>query len=373
MSEEVFEVDETKDAKRAIDADVARGVEYELPADFEDEEIDDDEAFDDADEAAFGSYFAKKVDRAAGTRLTNPKDGAKLLSDMLDSDSEDGAEDVESEDESSAEDELSEEDEDGDVVELVDKLARANDKEVVLARKKERTEGVKEGQYNIPSKSGGDVTMENIIESLGRESARFGDLKKKLGKLGKTKKIAAPSASIVETRAERKAGYEQSKVALSKWSTIVQENRQAKSISFPLDAAKHIKSTTASLNATFEAKTELEREIQEALEKSGLAGDKQVEEQENSDLMELTEDPADVIKRRGELSKLRALMFYDEQKSKRQKKIKSKVYRKLKKRRTVREEEKHEEEIRRLDPEAAQELGKDMYKLFSIDLKRSSR
>jgi U3 small nucleolar RNA-associated protein 14 len=52
-------------------------------------------------------------------------------------------------------------------------------------------------------------------------------------------------------------------------------------------------------------------------------------------------------------------MYYDEKKAKRVKKIKSKMYRKLLKRKKAREDEKEEEMIRETDPDAARALDED--------------
>ena len=55
--------------------------------------------------------------------------------------------------------------------------------------------------------------------------------------------------------------------------------------------------------------------------------------------------PAEVRQRQQELAKLRALMFYDEQKAKRTKKIKSKMFRKLRKKKRMREEQKERQAL----------------------------
>ena len=370
------------DRSNHVEAQVAQGVEYELPSDFEDEEISEDEAFDEEDEKTFGAYFTKKTRKAAavGTHFNERKAAPKgevFLSDLIhsDSDNEDAErivgrstndiaeseEDGENDDENDDEDVEDEDDDNGEggsdaVLAVVKRLGKMSDAAGKASLQKVQSEAVPEGEYNTPHGQSGKLTLASVLKTLDPTSTKHGDLKKKLSKLSRAEKVSGGTAGVVESRAERKVGYAEAKKEVSKWKTIVQENRQATSLSFPLNAPKHVKSTTLGLTAGFSAKTDLEKEIEEALEKSGMVGDKQVEEAENEDLAEITEDPEEIRRRRGELSKLRALMFYDEQKHKRQKKIKSKMYRKLKKRREARQQEKAELQLRESDPAAAKQL-----------------
>ena len=379
MEEDVFEADDgaSKSRENRVDAEVALGAEYELPSDFEDEEISEDQAFDEEDEAAFGAYFSKAKPKAVGTnfdeRKAAPK-GTTFLSDMLNSDDDSAAPPTvvsrpshrSSDDEGSEGSEGSSDSEDEEsedkaeaVLRVVKGIVSAEGNSSSGARKKETTEAVPEGEFNTPQGKSPQLTLESMLRNLDPTSTKHGDLKKKLSKLAKAEKLTSASAGVVEWRAERKVGYKAAKKEVSKWTTIVQENRQAKSLNFPLNAPKPEKRTTLGLAAGFEAKTTLEKEIEEALEKSGMVGDKQVEEAENEELAEIVEDAEEVRRRRGELSKLRALMFYDEQKHKRQKKIKSKMYRKLKKRRDARQQEKAELQLRESDPQAAKKLDEE--------------
>lgn len=65
-------------------------------------------------------------------------------------------------------------------------------------------------------------------------------------------------------------------------------------------------------------------------------------------------DADELASRYGEISKLKSLLFRQEMKKKRVSKIKSKLYHKLKRKETDREEKKLREYLEQVDPEAAQ-------------------
>jgi len=69
-------------------------------------------------------------------------------------------------------------------------------------------------------------------------------------------------------------------------------------------------------------------------------------------------DAKEMEERYGNLGKMKSLLFRQEQKNKRIKKIKSKLYHKLKKKDKAREEGKMKAYLEEVDPEAAAELAK---------------
>lgn len=159
-----------------------------------------------------------------------------------------------------------------------------------------------------------------------------------------------------QDRLDRSAAYDKSKETLDRWTETVKHNRRADHLMFPLHdngiASAH---TNKSLVPTNLSKpfNELEATIQSILEESGLAAaDGKDEEDKIREFEELETKKLDIREvkmRRAELRMARELMFREEARSKRVKKIKSKSYRKV--------HRKQREKQDRLEKEALLEGG----------------
>ena len=79
------------------------------------------------------------------------------------------------------------------------------------------------------------------------------------------------------------------------------------------------------------------------LNRSGLGNNKAVRTSEVDELQVNEVSVEEIRKRQGQLSKLKALLFYDELKRRRANKIKSKAFRRVRKRQNKRKEEKQRE------------------------------
>lgn len=166
-------------------------------------------------------------------------------------------------------------------------------------------------------------------------------------------KLDAPLAKRQQDRLDRGAAYEKSKETLNRWLETVKANRRAEHLMFPLpdpDAQHTHKMDVA------KPQTDLEGTIQNILVESGLAAadgksnEDQIQEAEELQARKL---PIEEIRaRRAELRKRRDLLFREEVRAKRIKKIKSKSYR----RRHRKEREKMEEQER----QALRDAGVDM-------------
>ncbi|PBP18196.1 small nucleolar ribonucleoprotein complex subunit Utp14 [Diplocarpon rosae] len=161
-------------------------------------------------------------------------------------------------------------------------------------------------------------------------------------KESKTASKKKPTASQVplekrqQDRLDRSAAYDKSKETLETWTDTVKHNRRADHLMFPLHdkglASAHSNKSLlpANLSKPF---NELEATIQSILEESGLAttGGKDEEDKirEFEELEAKKLSIGEVKARREQLRMARELMFREEVKSKRIKKIKSKSYRKV--------------------------------------------
>lgn len=335
-----------------------------------DVEIEEDEAFNSEDERKYGDLFASISAR-------REKNAA--------SDEEEREEDEDDESE----------DENGGGMLLSDMLNGSNDKEIArkaaeeerqrlklletldLKPKKpktktaERTEVVDENEHYVPPSRGSvklniaDL-MGNVgsIHSNGKDadavelSAANATLRKQLAKLGKEKTVVQPVARVVQERLERKMNYKESQKEVSDWIPFVQANRKSEHLSFvALNQAQRQKLTTASIMASHEPATDMEKRVQSLLKAGGVENEKMIRKKEERELMSSEISHEDVVARRKELQKMRALMYYEEQKSKRIKKIKSKLYHKLKKKRGRREAEKRQALLWETNPELAKEMA----------------
>ena len=149
-------------------------------------------------------------------------------------------------------------------------------------------------------------------------------------------KLAPPLAKRQQDRLDRAAAYEKSKETLGRWIDTVKQNRRAEHISFPLPDPSD--GTAAGLKALAPMSqsaplTPLEATIQEIMQESGLGtGRGQTADDQEAAFEELQTKKMpieEVQARRAELRRSRELMFREEIRARRIKKIKSKAYRRV--------------------------------------------
>ncbi|EED16750.1 small nucleolar ribonucleoprotein complex subunit Utp14, putative [Talaromyces stipitatus ATCC 10500] len=142
-------------------------------------------------------------------------------------------------------------------------------------------------------------------------------------------KLTAPLAKRQQDKIDRAAAYEKSKETLNRWIDTVKANREAEHISFPLP--NPYEQQVARLGPV-EPKTDLESTIKSILVESGLATDEKSAEKQFQAAEELETRKMsleEVRARNSELRKRRDLLFREEVRAKRIKKIKSKSYRRV--------------------------------------------
>jgi U3 small nucleolar RNA-associated protein 14 len=149
-------------------------------------------------------------------------------------------------------------------------------------------------------------------------------------------KLAAPLPKRLQGRLDRTAAYQKSKETLDRWIDTVKQNRRAEHLSFPLidwdtlasQGTNRLLSTSSS-----EPLNDLEGAIQAILQESGLqsrhGADEEARVQAFEDLQSNKLPMEEVQARRTELRRARDLLFREEVRAKRIKKIKSKSYRRV--------------------------------------------
>ncbi|KAJ9614229.1 hypothetical protein H2200_002365 [Cladophialophora chaetospira] len=149
-------------------------------------------------------------------------------------------------------------------------------------------------------------------------------------------KLAPPLAKRQQDRLDRSAAYDETKKELGKWVETVKQNRRAEHLSFPLvdtAAAGMLSGKQLGPTSTTRPMTDLESTIQSIMLESGMLSkdhrSQEDQEQEYEELQEKNMPLAEVQARRAELRRQRDLMFREEIRARRIKKIKSKAYRRV--------------------------------------------
>lgn len=159
-------------------------------------------------------------------------------------------------------------------------------------------------------------------------------------------KLDVPLSKREQDRIDRAAAYQKSKETLDRWIDTVKANRRAEHLSFPLPEIAPMQDTKV---ADTKPRTDLEATIQNILVESGLAGTngKNAEDriQEFEELQANKLSIEEIQARRNELRKARELLFREEVRAKRIKKIKSKSYRRVHRKERERLEQKEREAL----------------------------
>lgn len=149
-------------------------------------------------------------------------------------------------------------------------------------------------------------------------------------------KVAPPLAKRQQDRLDRSAAYDETKKELSKWIETVKENRRAEHLSFPLEdpaAAGVLNKTQLAPTSQSQPMNSLESTIQAIMLESGLSSKPGATVEDQVQAYEELEEKKipleEVQARRAELRRTRDLMFREEIRARRIKKIKSKAYRRV--------------------------------------------
>ena len=153
---------------------------------------------------------------------------------------------------------------------------------------------------------------------------------------GIARKLDVPLPKRQQDRMNRATAYEMSKETLSRWVDTIKYNRRAEHLSFPLqDHSKAAARDTKRLFPTAHSQplTPLESTVREILHESGLTpsnGNSQEDQLQVSEQLQTNKLSFEEVQaRRAELRRARDLLFREEIRAKRIKKIKSKSYRRV--------------------------------------------
>ncbi|CAI5745700.1 unnamed protein product [Peronospora destructor] len=341
-SNDVFSDDEEEAAhqERTMNAraDVNEVFEYEGPTfDQEDSEVDEDEAFNSEDEAAYGLFF----DRTKGKE----------------------------EEEEGEEEKEGEEEEEGDLLsDLLGTTPAA--RLVIISEEEEEEEKIKNLSKMVDTLVEHKSSKKLVeIDSQFANEAVDGELTLS-NLLGA--RMAKPGAEAAEK--DNEEAQEKTKIGLDLrrmrqqvrelegdgTMLTLQANREPKeTLDLRVQAPKLEKLTPAALASKFVAQTDMEKSVAALLEAGDLSDKKQAKGEEE-ELARKHVSTEEVAARQKELAKLRSLLFYEEQKKKRIKKIKSKLYHKIRNAQDKKAVARQKEELRALDPELARKLDEEL-------------
>ena len=366
----------------------------------EDESIDDDASevgWDSDDEMVYGHMFKNKKSAKSSSNVQSddsesdqeePFEGEVLLSDIFsskktttssssndieDDDEDEGgddnneddagshSEDFDSDDEDEDEgdddneEEPSDEDDDDDdeahnkLINAIDKFSKAHESEPDAKRKKISNQSAQESVFSSIADDGA-VSMEALLGALG-ESKGLNVAKKQLMDLDKGTSVPAYVEKVIAERIERSLAYDGTSLEMAKWQETVSTNRNIRTLDLAQD--KRIVPNYKNLVSKFLPRTDMEKEVQMILVKTG-ATDDLAEKKEEDELGSRNFSIEEMKERQAELAKVKALMFYEQMKRHRLNKIKSKAYRRIRKRQKGKLDPDNGD-LADLDPELARE------------------
>lgn len=213
------------------------------------------------------------------------------------------------------------------------------DKKAAKKAKKQKKEAIKD-----------DVDVTDFTEVIENEDSGFSGLKKKMSviqgredgqsKRSSVKVLEAPLPTFQQSQIDRSVAYDKIVKDVSKWAPVIQKNREAESIVFPLQAQEPSHNVSShSLVSTFAPITDMEKEISALIKRDGVTPKTNVTDGsialEGDSLPTVHLNPDQLYR---EIAKSRSSKFFTEIKAKRQAKIKSKKYRKIRAKERMRAE-----------------------------------
>ncbi|KAG0671146.1 hypothetical protein C6P45_001159 [Maudiozyma exigua] len=288
---------------------------------------------------------ASVVSKQSNTEEESDDEGDEIKfqdSDIESSEGESGSEESSSE-ESDADsesedpfDEISDNDEDVELKTITSNLMKDTAK---FTSKRLATYGTgEENEYILPSVQENEGTqklslsdMMNIVDD--KQITRKATLIQ-----GQNEATAIPLPQRIQQRNERKAAYEISKDEVNRWSDAVKQNRRAEHLSFPLNQkVEHQEASVFTIPVNENTASALQDKVNAVLEESNLMDPEKNTTFEDLDTAKMT--PEEMKKRTVEMRLMRELMFREERKARRIKKIKSKAYHRIKKKEIQRNRE----------------------------------
>ncbi|XP_067141019.1 U3 small nucleolar RNA-associated protein 14 homolog A [Centruroides vittatus] len=223
-------------------------------------------------------------------------------------------------------------------------------------------------EFNLSEGNRGKVKLHELLASL-KKTPSHAAIKKQLGATIRRRKILnVPLETEEALKIKRKVAYDKVSKEVSLWDDIVQANRVAEQIEFPLQRPDISIRPASEYIKKFKPKTPMEIEINNVLNANG-----DILMEDKSNLASLDEEEMqalnvqEVKKSLREIQRARALLSYAQSKNRRQNKIKSKKYHRILKKERLQKEMKEFEKLKQESPTKAAEKLKELEKLRILE------
>lgn len=215
---------------------------------------------------------------------------------------------------------------------LVEKIADLNVPEKIKS-KRTRTELRNIHELNLTNKDDDKLNLDQLTDKITDNANNdiVKSIRKFSNKISRRKALNVPLEKVQKDRLERGVLFNETSKEVSKWEPIVLQNRVADQLTFPLKEPELKLENNEQIAKKFKPRSDFEKEIHELLTSSDnyLNDEKPLTEAEERALRAMSIEEAKAKHR--ELRRQRALLSYQEAKLNRQNKIKSRSYRKIKK------------------------------------------
>ncbi len=122
--------------------------------------------------------------------------------------------------------------------------------------------------------SAGGLDPSALLSHVTEPKSALHRLKRKVASLAMaTDGISAPLAAPAAQRIARAAAFDDTKKQVDKWQELVKKNREAETLSFPLNAPGQANLSAAALVDGFKPANDMEMEIRETLRQNGATED----------------------------------------------------------------------------------------------------
>ncbi|XP_054164102.1 U3 small nucleolar RNA-associated protein 14 homolog B-like [Oppia nitens] len=219
-------------------------------------------------------------------------------------------------------------------------------------------------EFNLSQSDKTKLSINDLLSEV--RDTGTGNLKK-LKHWHKRRLLDEPLERSEAKKIKRAVNYDQTGRALTKWDPVVDSNRAASQLKFPLNQKTLSLEPAKEVVKKFTPKTPMELQIAEMLSKSEntLTDDKALTVAEEKIMKAMSLDEARI--RHREIQKMRALMSYQEVKLKRQAKIKSKRYHRILKRERLKKSLEEFEKEKKENPDAAIDKLQELEKLRALE------
>jgi U3 small nucleolar RNA-associated protein 14 len=332
--------------------------EYEPPVDFNDdndEELSEDGAFNSDDERQYGGMFSSKRDDRENADNDNNSDSGEEWADDEDADAAE-----------LAEHEMDEEIGNNPEFQKMLESMGLKKEESVLTDTSASLGSRTQKQIRVFHEPGGSeaehgtlsaakLSMDDLLTPLaGSQSASTNLLRKNMDALQNTERVTPLASSLATAKETRKQTFGKIKSEVSEWQEQVALARQQETIDFTSEEARREGVTMSSLVAKFQPSTSMEKNVDAILASASLL-EKGHKNRPGSmeGLEEKKLSKEEYLARQGELARMKALMSYEKKKFALAKSIKSKMYRKIRKKQGMKRAEKELLKLKEMDPELA--------------------